>query len=168
MRPELIEVLSGSIGGVVSTACGHPLDTVKMRRQVHPSLYTSTIATTRRIVAKEGMRSLFKGMAPPMLAQGFTNAVLFGSASYCNQNLNVNCSKYEKTLYSGIFAGVAVSFVDCPVELVKIKLQGQGMGRMKYGTDQSMLSMARQIVQSGGVRGIYQVKTKNLSYRTSS
>ena len=134
---------------------------VKMRRQVHPTVYTSTVATTQRIISKEGVRSLFKGVLPPMLAQGFTNAVLFGSASYCNQHVNFSrCSKYDKALYSGMVAGVTVSFADCPVELVKTKLQGQGMGRMSTRTDQSMSSMARHIVKHGGVRGIYQVKVQ--------
>ena len=158
MRPEIIEILSGSLGGIVSTAFGHPLDTIKMRRQVHPNLYKSTLSSGRSIIAKEGVRSLFKGVMPPVLAQGFTNAILFGSASYCNEHLNIQ-SKYEKTFYSGMVAGTAVSMIDCPVELVKTQLQGQGMGRMKDGTDRTMLTMAQLMVRHNGVRGLYQVWT---------
>ena len=156
MRTEIIEIVSGSLGGIVSTAFGHPLDTIKMRRQVHPNLYKSTLSSGRSIVAKEGVRSLFKGVMPPVLAQGCTNAILFGSASYCNEHLNMQ-SKYEKTFYSGMIAGTAVSMVDCPVELVKTQLQGQGMGRLKDGTDRTMMTMAQLMVRHNGVRGLYQV-----------
>ena len=49
--------------------------------------------------------------------------------------------------------------IDCPVELVKTQLQGQGMGRGKQLSDKGMFSMAKFIHKNAGFRGLYQVIT---------
>ena len=84
--------------------------------------------------------------------------MLFGSESFCKGQINVS-SKYEKSFWSGVCAGVTVSMIDCPVELVKTQLQGQGMGRGKQLSDKGMFSMAKFIHQNAGFRGLYQVMT---------
>lgn len=58
-------------------------------------------------------------------------------------------------LFAGTFAGICLSFVEGPVELIKAKLQvqyGSGAGAQYKGT----FDCAKQIIGKFGVRGVFQ------------
>ena len=63
LLPPLIDILASSVAGALSTLVGHPLDTIKVRIQIHPHSpkplpKASAISVLRAIRAKEGVSAL--------------------------------------------------------------------------------------------------------------
>ena len=89
MHEGVRELISGSVGGIVSCVAGHPLDTVKTRVQAFPHLYRNSLDCCAKIVRNEGARALGKGLLPPVLAQAGINSVLFASEGTARRSLQV-------------------------------------------------------------------------------
>ncbi|KAG1672759.1 Serine/threonine-protein phosphatase 2A regulatory subunit alpha isoform [Nymphon striatum] len=76
------------------------------------------------------VRGLFNGMATPLLSMGIFNAMLFGvygaTMKMFNGGENDKSShKYWQMYCAGCVGGGAATFITCPVENVKVKLQVQ-------------------------------------------
>ena len=89
MHEGVRELISGSVGGIVSTVAGHPLDTIKTRVQAFPHLYKNSVHCCLKIIQKEGPRALGKGLLPPVMAQAGMNSVLFASEGTVRRSLQV-------------------------------------------------------------------------------
>ena len=80
-------------------------------------------ATLRR----EGFRGLYKGMSPPLAAQGIYKAVIFSTRNRVQSILSTRrgASKFPRTVeaFSGLAAGCVNSLIVAPVELVRNRLQ---------------------------------------------
>ncbi|KAL2824691.1 mitochondrial carrier domain-containing protein [Aspergillus cavernicola] len=68
----LRKLLAGAISGAVAQTCTYPFDVLRRRFQINTMSnmgyqYTSVFDAVRVIVANEGMRGLFKGIAPNLL-----------------------------------------------------------------------------------------------------
>uniref|UniRef100_A0A3P8SQ88 Solute carrier family 25 member 45 n=1 Tax=Amphiprion percula TaxID=161767 RepID=A0A3P8SQ88_AMPPE len=96
--------------GAVGLAVGHPLDTVKV------------------------LNGFFKGMAFPVLTTGITNSVVFGCYSnaldYLTQSPRSERSQCKpasaaQVFAAGSFSGLVQVLVCAPIDLVKVRLQGQ-------------------------------------------
>jgi solute carrier family 25 carnitine/acylcarnitine transporter 20/29 len=126
------DFVAGNIGGMAGLAAGHPFDTVKVRIQSQPKVYSSNaIKTLTKIIRNEGMLGLFKGMEAPVLGVGFINALVFGVFGNSYRYLEgrrqevTTTSKYIDTYNAGCAAGFASCLISSPVELVKTRLQIQ-------------------------------------------
>ncbi len=75
MNQWMIDFISGSIAGMVSTVLGHPLDTIKVRLQLDSKTYGNSFNSIMRIVKNEGVFGLFKGVIPPTMNQLTINAL---------------------------------------------------------------------------------------------
>ncbi|XP_056395261.1 mitochondrial ornithine transporter 1-like isoform X4 [Hyla sarda] len=82
----LINLTSGAMGGVACVVSGQPFDTAKVKMQTFPSMYRSFMDCTVRTYRVEGMRGLYHGTVPALLANVSENAVLFACYGFC-QNL---------------------------------------------------------------------------------
>ena len=89
MHEGIRELISGSVGGIVSTVAGHPLDTIKTRVQAFPHLYKNSVHCCLKIIRKEGPRALGKGLLPPVMAQAGMNSILFASEGTVRRSLQV-------------------------------------------------------------------------------
>mmetsp|Transcript_35588 Transcript_35588/g.94121 ORF Transcript_35588/g.94121 Transcript_35588/m.94121 type:complete len:308 (-) Transcript_35588:394-1317(-) len=86
--------LAGGITGCVSTALNHPIDVVKTRIEAQDGKqkeYNNTMQAFRSIVREEGVRTLYRGIAPRMVKISLGQAITF--------------TAYER--YSDALAGVA-------------------------------------------------------------
>jgi len=77
MWTKAVEFVAGLVGGAVGTAAGQPLDTVRVRMQINPTL--SFMETNRQLVRHEGFAGYLKGMASPLYAIAFQNAITFAA-----------------------------------------------------------------------------------------
>jgi solute carrier family 25 carnitine/acylcarnitine transporter 20/29 len=75
MSQWAVDVISGSISGVIGIFVGHPLDTIKCRIQVSSKEYSNTFSALRKIIKEERFIGLFKGVVPPILNQFPINAM---------------------------------------------------------------------------------------------
>lgn len=69
---------SGFIAGTVAKTCGHPLDTIKTRIQITGSRLTLP-QHFARIIEREGLTGLFKGVTSPVLGTAPLLATMFAT-----------------------------------------------------------------------------------------
>ncbi|KAI7833653.1 mitochondrial carrier domain-containing protein [Kickxella alabastrina] len=124
------EFVAGTMGGWAQVVVGHPFDTIKVRMQTQPNppVYSGGMDCLRATIKGEGMAGLYKGVTSPLAGIGFCNAVVFAANGYFLRLLQSNSSGpltlNQKAMAGGLAGGV-MSFLNCPVELLKVKLQTQ-------------------------------------------
>ncbi|CAK9309486.1 unnamed protein product [Citrullus colocynthis] len=164
------DLAAGTLGGAAQLICGHPFDTIKVKLQSQPAplpgqrpKYSGAMDALRQTLASEGPRGLYKGMGAPLATVAAQNAVLFTVRGqlesffrpYPGASLEVN-----QQVVCGAGAGVAVSLVACPTELIKCRLQAQSalatsssVGvAVKYG---GPMDVAKHVLKSHGVKGLF-------------
>lgn len=108
---SLVDLMSGAVAGVVSKSLVMPLDVMRKRLQVQGptrSLYSisaipqyastySLWAIGKDIVAREGVRALYKGVAVSVIKSGISSAVTFGAYTTANRFLQSRNSRRVDT-----------------------------------------------------------------------
>ncbi|KNC75763.1 hypothetical protein SARC_11721 [Sphaeroforma arctica JP610] len=161
----LMHVVAGGGAGATESLICHPLDTIKTRMQLSQSVGRplSPFATASRIVAREGVRSLYKGLVPVVCGIIPKMSIRFSSFEFYKEIQadaagNVSTSA---TFVAGLAAGVTEAvMVVTPVEVVKIRLQAQtssmsdpsDWSRRKY---KGMWHAAYCIVKEEGPSALY-------------
>ncbi|XP_051117518.1 mitochondrial carnitine/acylcarnitine carrier-like protein [Andrographis paniculata] len=165
------DLASGTVGGAAQLVVGHPFDTIKVKLQSQPApspgqlpKYSGAIDAVKKTIAAEGTGGLYKGMGAPLATVAAFNAVLFtvrGQMETLLRSAPGAPLTVDQQFVAGAGAGVAVSFLACPTELIKCRLQAQsalassgpGTLAVKYG---GPMDVARQVLQSeGGARGLF-------------
>ncbi|KAK9766915.1 hypothetical protein K7432_003632 [Basidiobolus ranarum] len=152
------DFLAGSFGGMAQVLIGHPLDTIKTRLQIEgaSSRFKGPLDCLVQTVRHEGFLGLYKGMASPLVGISAVNALLFAAYSRLK---TVQLTNPEDTLtigqiaIAGAGAGAINSILASPVELLKIRLQGQYHGK---GDSKRLYSgpidCAQKLIKEGGLR----------------
>ncbi|KAG6392713.1 hypothetical protein SASPL_146937 [Salvia splendens] len=165
------DLTAGTIGGAAQLVCGHPFDTIKVKLQSQPvplpgqlPKYAGAIDAVKKTISAEGAGGLYKGMGAPLATVAALNAVLFTVRGQMEVLLRSEPGApltVNQQVVCGAGAGVAVSLLACPTELIKCRLQAQsalatvgaGATAPKYG---GPMDVARQVLQSeGGARGLF-------------
>lgn len=124
------DLVAGSVAGAATVVIGQPLDTVKTKMQTLRGLYAGPANCLVHTYRVAGVRGLYAGTTPAVLAAVSENSVLFASYGLCQRLVaaatGASDPKQMDALHYAV-AGCAASFfssvVLCPTELVKIKLQ---------------------------------------------
>ncbi|EAU91957.2 mitochondrial ornithine transporter 1 [Coprinopsis cinerea okayama7 len=96
------ELLAGSVGGAAQVLVGQPLDTIKTRAQIAPS------------------------MLSPLLGVAGVNSLLFASYALSKRIVSPYPDKTLKEIaLAGAMAGAANAVLASPVEMFKVRMQGQ-------------------------------------------
>ncbi|KAK2995917.1 hypothetical protein RJ640_029799 [Escallonia rubra] len=164
------DLTAGTVGGAAQLVVGHPFDTIKVKLQSQPHplpgqplKYAGAMDAVKQTIAAEGPRGLYKGMGAPLATVAAFNAVLFSVRGQMEALLRSQPGApltVDQQIVAGAGAGVAVSFLACPTELIKCRLQAQSaladVGAagvvVKYG---GPMDVARHVLQSAGVRGLF-------------
>ncbi|KAL1327168.1 hypothetical protein HN51_037255 [Arachis hypogaea] len=160
------EYVAGLIAGVATVAIGHPFDTVKVKLQKHNTgqhvvRYRSGLHCTTRILKTEGIKGLYRGATSSFLGMAFESSLLFGIYSQTKLALQGGVQSGEPQpqviIPSAAYGGAIISFVLCPTELVKCRMQIQGTDSLvpKSSRYSSPLDCALKTVKSEGVTGIF-------------
>ena len=144
------DLIAGGVSGSAGIIVGHPLDSIKVRMQMM-SHHSSTVAvggrTRSSVISLSELGSLWKGIGAPLAMAAVVNASVFftygGSTRLWDKHFDATTSKEDsisssssssgairsaapfKTTICGGLAGVVSSFIICPTEHVKTKLQTQ-------------------------------------------
>ena len=112
--------LNGALSGMFGILLSHPIDTCKTHIQTGKKLVSLPI----------NIRSLYKGIAAPLLGVGFEKALVFGTYNYFLKqlkNTSTNTSIIDIGVgaipISGAIAGLTASIVVTPYERCKILKQ---------------------------------------------
>ncbi|XP_031502897.1 mitochondrial carnitine/acylcarnitine carrier-like protein [Nymphaea colorata] len=164
------DLTAGTIGGAAQLIVGHPFDTVKVKLQSQPAplpgqppKYAGAMDAVKKTLTAEGPRGLYKGMGVPLATVAAFNAVLFSVRGQMESLLRSEPGApltIGQQMICGLGAGVAVSFLACPTELIKCRLQAQsalasaaGSAAVKYG---GPMDVARHVLRSeGGMVGLF-------------
>ncbi|KAL7837914.1 hypothetical protein AOLI_G00263180 [Acnodon oligacanthus] len=169
----IIDLLAGAVGGAACVFSGQPLDTAKVKMQTFPGLYRSFLHCFLSIYRKVGLRGLYQGITPALMANIAENSVLFMSYGFCQEVVSFTCSLEKGAALSdvqkacaGSVASVFSSLVLCPTELVKCRLQTMhemaASGRIAT-TQNSMWSVVKSIAQNEGPTGFFQGLTPTIA-----
>lgn len=90
LSKSTVDMLSGSVAGIVATFVAHPLDTVKVRFQISNSDKLTLRKCMSDIYRHEGVRGFFKGVLSPMLGRWPITALLFGSREWAFRTVEKN------------------------------------------------------------------------------
>lgn len=87
----LLHIVSYSFsGGMALVYVGQPLDTVKVKMQTFPLLYTNMVDSVRNTYLQDGIvKGLYAGTTPALVTNIVENSVLFLCYGFC-QKLIVN------------------------------------------------------------------------------
>jgi solute carrier family 25 carnitine/acylcarnitine transporter 20/29 len=107
---------------------GHPFDTTKTRLQTSPrGFYAGTMDCVRQTVKFEGLKGFYAGMMSPLAGQMFFRAVSFSTFYRALDYLSTDVDQptIPQFFLAGAVTGCAISVIESPIDLVKIKLQTQ-------------------------------------------
>ncbi|KAH1056051.1 hypothetical protein J1N35_034116, partial [Gossypium stocksii] len=155
--------VAGLLAGVATVIVGHPFDTVKVKLQKHNTevegiKYRNGLHCTVRILATEGVRGLYKGATSSFIRVAFESSVVFGIYSHTKKLLQSSGPQPQVIIPSAAFGGAIISFVLCPLELVKCRMQVQGVDSVpKLGSYSSPLDCAVKTIKRNTfqVRGMF-------------
>lgn len=122
-----IDLAAGSVGGAAQVIIGQPLDTIKTRAQIAPKgMFTGPMDILTQTVRKEGFFALYKGMASPLLGIAGVNSLLFASYAVSKRVVSPFPDlSLPQIAAAGAMAGAANSVLASPVEMFKVRMQGQ-------------------------------------------
>ncbi|KAJ1196516.1 hypothetical protein NDU88_000386 [Pleurodeles waltl] len=166
----LINLTAGAMGGVACVVSGQPFDTVKVKMQTFPSMYRGFMDCTISTYHHEGIRGLYQGTTPALLANVAENAVLFACYDFSQQLVTrlsglqsiSDLSDVQKAA-AGSISSIFSSMVLCPTELVKCRLQALHEMKLSGKTDKafqsSTWSVVHTIFKTEGLPGFFQGMT---------
>lgn len=163
----IIDLSAGAAGGTACVFSGQPFDTAKVKMQTFPSMYRGFIHCFVSTYRQVGLRGLYQGTTPALLANIAENAVLFMSYGCCQDAVRLitkmdrgaPLSDMQKAC-AGSLASIFSSLALCPTELVKCRLQAmhemEASGKIAGGEKSTVWSVVRAVLKQGGPLGFYQ------------
>eukprot|EP00249_Psilotum_nudum_P022515 c28545_g1_i1 orf=664-1635(+) len=175
-RAQLLNAAAGASAGAIAAAFVCPLDVVKTRLQVHggsAGTYKGmrggiVIGSLGRILRDEGIKGLYRGLSPTVLALLPNWAVYFTVYSklkslleteYAVSNGDDKKIKFQKMSFganvlAAVGAGAATNVTTNPLWVVKTRLQTQRL-RTELVPYTNTFSALHRIFQEEGIRGLY-------------
>ena len=121
------DLLAGWVGGAAGVAASHPLDIARVRIQVHSGTTAAPNATTViwKMVRAEGVRSLSRGIASPLLTVGAWKALIFAASEQVKTRQHRGPTGFTllQESVAGFVGGAAGNFLQAPMEVVKCRAQ---------------------------------------------
>jgi solute carrier family 25 carnitine/acylcarnitine transporter 20/29 len=161
-----VDLVAGTLSGVLGTVVGHPLDTIKVRLQTQARGGSmGALSCARQIYRQEGLGSFFKGLSSPLASLTFLNMMSFTVYGQFNLLLAKALlpwadTPYKRPLRTGSFfvAGAGVGAVaglfSTPFEMVKVRMQlDSASGRVPRFT--GSWHCARTLAREQGIRVLY-------------
>ncbi|KAL7041396.1 hypothetical protein ACKWTF_000755 [Chironomus riparius] len=122
-----LDFIAGCLGGCAGLLVGHPFDTVKIHLQTQDyknPLYRGTYDCLKKIVQKESLSGLYRGLSSPLASISVLNAIVFGV--YGNvQRQSKDPESLIAHFCAGSAAGLSQTLICSPMELVKSRMQIQ-------------------------------------------
>lgn len=157
---------AGAAAGVIAATFVCPLDVIKTRLQVHglPKIGTANVrgslivGSLEQIFQREGLRGMYRGLSPTVLALLPNWAVYFTIYEQLKSFLGTDGGSHQLSIGANMLAasgaGAATTIATNPLWVVKTRLQTQGM---KAGLEpyRGTLSALRRIACEEGIRGLY-------------
>jgi len=166
-KTPLRSVLYGGCASTIAEVLTIPADVLKVRMQLQghgqAREYKHSLDAIVKIMREEGPLAFTKGLRPAVLRQMTYGSLRFGCYSRLKEVLGLSRHSREsalpqKFLAAGM-AGGSSAFVCNPLDLIKVRMQAQGMRTCSnLGSSSSyrgVLQVASRIVKAEGFQGLY-------------
>uniref|UniRef100_A0A6B2LC41 Mitochondrial carrier protein n=1 Tax=Arcella intermedia TaxID=1963864 RepID=A0A6B2LC41_9EUKA len=163
------DTIAGGAGGACLVIVGHPLDTIKVRFQTmqiipgQPPPYSGVIDCATKMITKEGVLGLYKGMLAPLLGVTPMYSLCFFGYSI-GKNIFTTPETYRRQSpndllmigLAGATSGLFTTPILAPLERLKCILQIQNMHAPRPGEVRfkGPMDLGRHILKEGGVRAL--------------
>nr|CAI5827015.1 unnamed protein product [Callosobruchus analis] len=164
VKDGFIDFTAGSLGGITLVYVGQPLDTVKVKMQTFPTLYTNMFQCFIKTLKTDGIaKGLYAGTVPALVTNITENSVLFVCYGLCQkfmQKITGRHSVDELSVVNNATAGFLASFFSsiaiCPTELVKCKLQAmRELGKQNGCAQVGPYTLTCSILKNEGMKGMF-------------
>lgn len=123
----------------------YPLDVVKTRTQLSTDKSIGVFQTLKNIVNNEGFLTLYRGIISPIFAEAPKRALKFASNEVYKPIFK---NKEGKLTWlgsggAGAMAGITETFVNCPFEVVKVRLQSKENKALYNGVMDAVVKIAK-------------------------
>jgi solute carrier family 25 (mitochondrial carnitine/acylcarnitine transporter), member 20/29 len=150
------EALGGFAAGIVGTVLGFPLDLIKTRMQTSSHNPTAPqmgmVSMASHILQTEGIRSLYKGILPPLLSLSIVNTVSFTSYSFF-RNLYGGQNGWDPiNALAGMTGAPLFAMVTTPENFIKTQLQLDNLQGSRF---RNSIHGASTLIQEFGIRVLY-------------
>jgi len=147
-------IISGAVAGFCEVVCMYPLDVVKTRMQLQGQqgkvLYKNMFHCLYSIFKQEGVLKLYRGIISPIFAEAPKRAVKFTTnetykewiVRYKLDGDSKKLNKYHHA-FCGAMAGSTEAFVNCPFEVVKVRMQAKENSAMFNNTGDALIKTIR-------------------------
>jgi hypothetical protein len=159
----VVEIVAAAIASCIAEALTLPLDTLKVRIQVHGG-NISTWRMCNIIFKNEGIVGFFRGLEPALIRQVVYGGLRFGLYLIIQQ---IIVRYFRLPLSAGLkllaafLTGFLSSALCNPLDLVKLRMQASSRELLKKKTDEKVVSYQnsfdamRQIAQNEGILALY-------------
>ncbi|XP_056091908.1 solute carrier family 25 member 15b [Rhinichthys klamathensis goyatoka] len=174
----IIDLSAGAIGGTACVFSGQPLDTAKVKMQTFPTLYRGFVHCFVSTYKQVGLRGLYQGTSPALMANIAENSVLFMCYGFCQEVVRYISGQEKGAVLrqvlsvdmqkacAGSVASIFSSLVLCPTELVKCRLQAMhemtSSGKIAQSQN-TVWSVIKSIVHNEGPAGFFQGLTPTIA-----
>jgi solute carrier family 25 (mitochondrial carnitine/acylcarnitine transporter), member 20/29 len=165
--------VAGVFSGISKLTVGHPFDTIKVRLQTsQKAQFRGPLDCLLQTIRKEGITAVYKGATPPLLGWMASDSIMLGSLTiyrkfllqnvFANPTLRPNIPTAELAKaklptvghgIAGLGAGLTVSFIACPIEHVKARLQVQYAAKKSERFYRGPIDCAQRLLKTHGLRG---------------
>lgn len=165
-QSALKSFIAGGFGGSCLVFAGHPLDTIKVRLQTQPynadgkpTLYKGTYDCGKKIIQKEKIWGLYRGMASPIIGVAPMYALCFFSFTMgkkAQQKSEDHDFNAKELFLAGALAGLSTTVIMAPGERIKCILQVQHANPTSAGPKYAgPIDCCKQLYRQGGIKNIY-------------
>ncbi|KPI89328.1 mitochondrial ornithine transporter 1-like protein [Leptomonas seymouri] len=174
MADALTHLLAGTVAGMSGVLMDYPLDTMKTRMQVRcPNAHISYTQCASLLYQQGGIRAFYRGLSVPFAAQGAEAATIFCVYNTALRHFRAaeakhasaadppapsiwNSASYWK---ASACAGLAVSFILTPIEMIKCNLQMEGSRPHWQRRHRTVRGLAWDVYSLDGFSGFYRGMT---------
>ncbi|KAA8500065.1 Calcium-binding mitochondrial carrier protein SCaMC-1 [Porphyridium purpureum] len=151
-------LLAGGLAGMSAALLCYPLETAKTLLTAHPELYSSVFGTMAGVARTQGLPALYKGLAPTLVAMfpyvGL-DLMVYEQLKIIYKRRFGREAGFMDMLVMGSIAGSVAQTVCHPLDVVRKRLQLQGLGGRPVVHHGGFLPTMREIASSEGVSALY-------------
>lgn len=155
-----VRLIGGGSAGITAASLTYPLDLVRTRlaAQTNVIYYRGISHTLCTICRDEGLKGLYKGLGATLLGVGPSIAISFAVYETLRSSWQLSRPHDSTVLVSlacGSLSGIASSTATFPIDLVRRRMQLEGVGGRARIYKSGLLGTFRHIIRTEGFRGLY-------------
>lgn len=155
-------MIAGAFAGIAGVLTGHPLDTLKTRLQAPDERFKTPFQCLRDTIKQEGIRGLYRGIAPPLSTVAISNSITFSVYGKTKSFIpdSYTTKEWQRGAIGGMASGIVATVIVTPRDLIKSRLQIKPCEDIiKANTPKRLhsasLDCIREVWKTHGLRGMY-------------